>query len=208
MKYTSFSTILAVYPKMIIMRNTCGGCIWQAYRVENEQEETILTKNARHNGFIVQSEPPDYTDETTPGWRNCEEWQFQIEGRLTPRAQKRADVRAVLKDIPRVGPYWLGGYDDWLVSCFSLRSLEDLFGFTPIACYSEHSNGCCHQWMVCTKDGEFYVDHLDCGHRSGYGLQPVKAEDQTYPPHIYDWVFKKIIPNSLSLQPNQTVNNC
>lgn len=62
------------YPKMIIMRNTCGGCIWQAYRVENEQEETILTKNARHNGFIVQSERENYTTETSHGWRDSSEW--------------------------------------------------------------------------------------------------------------------------------------
>lgn len=60
---------------MLIMRNEIRGMIWQAYRVENVQEEKILTKNANTNGFIVESEPENYTDESSPGWRQTPEWQ-------------------------------------------------------------------------------------------------------------------------------------
>lgn len=67
------------YPKMLIMRNESSGCIWQAYIVVNEQEETILTRNARTNGFIVQSEPAGYTEETTPNWRNDQCWKDCLE---------------------------------------------------------------------------------------------------------------------------------
>lgn len=56
------------------MRNQTGGMIWQAYRVDNEREETILTKNAKANYFLVESEQDGYCDETTPNWRNSQEW--------------------------------------------------------------------------------------------------------------------------------------
>ncbi len=62
------------YPKMLVMRNSPNGLIWQSYNVLNEQEERILTKNATENGFIVQTEKADYTDETTPGWRDEPCW--------------------------------------------------------------------------------------------------------------------------------------
>jgi hypothetical protein len=62
------------YPFMLIMRNSPGGMIWQAYEVYNEDEERILTKNANSNGFIVQKENTGYTEETSPGWRESKEW--------------------------------------------------------------------------------------------------------------------------------------
>lgn len=180
---------------MLVMRNTPSGMIWQAYRVANEQEETILTKNAKSNGFIVQCEPPDYTKETTPNWRETSEWKECVTGKLSDRAKGQEAVREILKGIRRDGPYWLDGYKDWLVSCFSLRDPKDLNGFTPIACWSELDT-VCKQWMVCVKDGEFYVDRLfgsDFGR--GYGLKPKLAESQLYPPHVFDWLFKDVIPN-------------
>ena len=60
--------------EMLIMRNSWHGLIWQAYRVQNELEKYILTKNANSNGFIVCVEPADYTVETSPGWRDTKEW--------------------------------------------------------------------------------------------------------------------------------------
>lgn len=63
-----------MYPHMLIMRNTSEGCIWQAYLVQNEQEERILSTNAGKNGFLVQREEADYTTETSPGWRDTPEW--------------------------------------------------------------------------------------------------------------------------------------
>lgn len=62
------------YPFMLIMRNTINGCIWQAYVVQNEIEQTILTDNARHIGFLVEKQSFGYTEETTPGWRDTDEW--------------------------------------------------------------------------------------------------------------------------------------
>jgi len=75
------------FPHMLIMRNSPNGSIWQAYRVENEIEVQILTKNARHNGFIVQKELEDYTTETSPRWRETEEW--------------KAYLRKISDEIPR-----------------------------------------------------------------------------------------------------------
>lgn len=71
--------MITKYPKMLIMRNQPDGMIWQAYRVENETEERILTKNARANGFIVQHESENYTEETSPGWRETREWEICLE---------------------------------------------------------------------------------------------------------------------------------
>jgi hypothetical protein len=97
----------------------------------------------------------------------------------------------------------LGGYNDWLVCCFSLRGPEDLLGYTPIACYSElgkqlkdPNKTACVQYMVLVKDNEYFVDcnRGDVWGR-GYGVKPELAESQSYPPHIYDWVFKDVIPN-------------
>ncbi len=56
------------------MRNTREGCIWQAYSIENDIEKEILTKNASQNGFIVETEDEGYTEETSPGWRETDEW--------------------------------------------------------------------------------------------------------------------------------------
>lgn len=56
------------------MRNIKAGCIWQAYNVNNEQEERILTTNANNNGFIVEQERVGYTEETSPGWRDDQCW--------------------------------------------------------------------------------------------------------------------------------------
>ena len=182
------------FPFMLVMRNSPSGMIWQAYRVENAKEVELLTKSATSNGFIVEQEDADYTDETSPGWRETKEWKDYLAGRLSERAKGQADAHEVLKNIRRDGPYWLDGYHDWLVSCFSLRNLSDLQGFTPIACWSE-LDVVCKQWMVCVKDGRFFVDYLpgDASGR-GYGLKPVSAEEQNYPPHVFDWIFKDVIP--------------
>lgn len=196
------------FPYMLIMRNHPEGVIWQAYEVRDDKEVELLTKTATHNGFLVQKEPAGYADETTPGWRESKEWQDYRAGRLSERAQGQMASREILKPIRRDGPYWLGGYHDWLVSCFSLRNPDDFHSFKPIACWSElvgekpevHPSGYCAQYMVCTKDGQYYVDVLD--HHSGqhgvngYGLNPKMplATEQTYPPHIYDWIFKDVIP--------------
>lgn len=59
---------------MLIMRNTINGCIWQAYIAKNNIEKFILTKNAEKNGFIVQIEKDNYTEETSPEWRESKEW--------------------------------------------------------------------------------------------------------------------------------------
>lgn len=61
-------------PKMLIMRNSPGGMIWHAYRVETEVEETILRRNATSHGFLVETALADYTEETSPGWRDTPEW--------------------------------------------------------------------------------------------------------------------------------------
>ena len=190
------------FPYMLIMRNSYGGCIWQAYTVRDEKEVELLTKTATHNGFLVQKEPAGYADETTPGWRDSQEWKDYRAGKLSGWALGQQQCREILKNIRRDGPYWLGGYHDWLVSTFSLRSPDDLQGFTPIACWSEiiksqaHPHGLCTQYMVCIKDGQYYVDVLGSGQHgvNGYGLSPVLATEQTYPPHIYDWIFKDVIP--------------
>lgn len=190
------------FPYMLIMRNSYGGCIWQAYEVRDEKEVELLTKTATHNGFLVQKEPAGYIDETTPGWRDSQEWKDYRAGKLSGRALGQQQCREILKDIRRDGPYWLGGYHDWLVSTFSLRSPDDLQGFTPIACWSEIiktqacPSGLCMQYMVCIKDGQYYVDVLGSGQHgiNGYGLAPTLATEQTYPPHIYDWIFKDVLP--------------
>lgn len=180
---------------MLIMRNQIGGMIWQAYRVENEREAELLSRSAKHNGFIVQTEDVDYAEETTPEWRETQEWKDYLAGKLSPRAQGQERVREVLKPIRRDGPYWLGGYNDWLVSCFSLRDLDDLHGFTPIACWSELSDNQCKQWMVCVRNNNYYVDaHFGSDSGRGYGLKPTPADEQIYPPHVYDWIFKTVIP--------------
>ena len=62
------------YPYMIIMRNEPSGMIWQAYTVRDAVEETLLTKTARHNGFIVEREELGYTTETFSGWREDACW--------------------------------------------------------------------------------------------------------------------------------------
>lgn len=67
------------YPYMLIMRNSTHGMIWQAYTVHNEQEQRILTKNANANGFIVQTEYLGYTTETSPGWRDTDDWRKCLE---------------------------------------------------------------------------------------------------------------------------------
>lgn len=183
------------FPKMLVMRNSLGGMIWQAYRIENEKERELLSNSARKNGFIVQEEDADYTDETSPGWRNTPEWKDYVAGKPSPRAQGQARVREVLKPIRRDGPYWLGGYENWLVCCFSLRDLDDLHGFTPFACWSECGSKELKQWMVCMKDGRVYVDRLfGSDRRTTYGLEPKPFEEMTYPPHIFDWI--KSVVNS------------
>ena len=184
------------FPYMLIMRNCTGGMIWQAYTVENEKEAERLTSTARANGYVVQKQEAGYIDETCPGWRNSEDWQAFITGTPTKKQEQLQQVYDILKTIKRDGPYWLGGYKDWLVCCYSIRSIEDLHGFTPIACWSESSEKCCKQWMVCVKDGKFYIDKLfgTDGARD-YGLAPVPIDSINYPPHIFDWIFKTIIPN-------------
>lgn len=183
------------YPKQLIMRNTYGGMIWQAYTIENAEEETILTKNARSNGFMVQSEPVGYTDETSPGWRDDESWKkclLRYRNPNDPIILKEDKHYTIFSKIKRDGPYWLGGYKDWLICCYSVRSINDLKGFTPIACYSE-LDGCCKQWLLCRKDGEYYIDRLfgtDGGR--GYGLNPIKLDEQLLPSYIFDWVKKYI----------------
>lgn len=62
------------FPFMLIMRNSIGGMIWQAYEVMEDKEVELLTKSARSNGFRVDHEPSGYTDESTPGWRDSQEW--------------------------------------------------------------------------------------------------------------------------------------
>jgi hypothetical protein len=194
---------MKTFPYMLIMRNSRGGVIWQAYEVRNETEVKLLTKTATHNGFLVQEEEVGYADETTPGWRDTQEWKDYLAGKLSPRALGQERVREVLKDIRRDGPYWLTGYHDWLVSCFSLRDLDDLHGFTPIACWSELDGNKCKQWMVCVKDDKFYVDQLHGMDASrGYGLKPQLAESLTLPPHVFDWVFKDVIPKYLENHDN------
>lgn len=183
------------FPCTLVMRNNSDGCIWQAYRVENDQEVQLLTETAQLNGFLVKKEEDCYATETCPGWRNTPEWQARITGVPTEKQKRQQPVYDLLKTIKRDGPYWLGGYKDWLVACFSIRDLSDFQGVTPIACWSE-SGDCCKQWMVCVKDGQFFVDQnfgTDSGR--GYGLKPVPVDSLSYPPHIYDWIFKTIIPN-------------
>lgn len=67
------------FPFMLVMRNNPHGLIWQAYEVENEDEVAILTKNARHNGFVVMREDSGYTTETSPGWRDSDGWKRCLE---------------------------------------------------------------------------------------------------------------------------------
>lgn len=62
------------FPFMLVMRNNPHGLIWQAYEVANETEATILTKNAKANGFCVMREDAGYTEETSPGWRDSPGW--------------------------------------------------------------------------------------------------------------------------------------
>ena len=62
------------YPYMLIMRNTPDGCIWQSYIVENDTEEHLITNSARSNGFLVNQEELGYTSETSPGWRETQDW--------------------------------------------------------------------------------------------------------------------------------------
>jgi hypothetical protein len=183
-----------VFPYMLIMRNSSGGMIWQAYSVQTEKEVELLTQSATRNGFLVQKEPDGYTDETTPGWRDSQEWKDYSAGRLSERAKGQEVVREVLKNIRRDGPYWLGGYKDWLIACFSIRNMDDLHGFTPLACWSELSGGMCKQWFVFKKDGQAYVDYFagNVGNR-GYGVKPVLATELTYPPHVFDWLFKDVL---------------
>jgi len=184
------------FPYMLVMRNSHSGCIWQSYRVENDKEVELLTSTARSDGFLVQKELADYTDETCPGWRNDAEWQARITGIPTEKQKKQQLVYDIMKTIKRNGPYWLSGYKDWLVSCYSIQYINDLQGFTPIACWSECSDDCCKQWLVCVKDGEFYMDkNFGTDRGRGYGLKPVPVESIIYPPHIFDWIFKTIIPN-------------
>jgi len=176
---------------MLIMRNSVGGMIWQAYEVHDTKEVELLTKSATSNGFVVQQEEIGYTDETTLGWRDTQEWKDYRAG----RAEGQNQVREVLKGIRRDGPYWLGGYNDWLVCCFSLRNLDDLHGFMPIACWSELDSRQCKQWMVFTKNERFYIDQLFGGDSGrGYGVKPVMADSVLLPTHIFDWVFKDVIP--------------
>jgi len=184
------------FPYMLVMRNTRSGCIWQAYEVENDKEVQLLTESARSNCFFVNKELAGYTDETSPGWRNTPEWQSRITGVLTEEQKSQQLVYDILKTIKRDGPYWLSGYKDWLVCCYSIRDMGDMHGYMPIACWSEYSDKCFKQWLVCVKDGKFYVDKLfGTDHRCGYGLKIVPVESCDYPPHIYDWIFKTIIPN-------------
>lgn len=61
-------------PHMLIMRATPDGCIWQAYRVETEQERHLIARTARKNGFFVEQQAADYAEETSPGWRDTPEW--------------------------------------------------------------------------------------------------------------------------------------
>lgn len=182
------------YPKMLIIRNTVGGMICQAYKVETEKEVELLSKSARSNGFIVQEEHTDFCEETTPNWRNTKEWFEYSNGIESERAKGQRLVREILKNIRRDGPYWLGGYNDWLVSCYSLRNPEDLKGYTPIACWSELSNNMCKQWLVLLKDNDVFIDYLpgNAGGR-GYGIKPIKVDTITYPSHIFDWIFKDVL---------------
>lgn len=175
------------------MRNSPEGMIWQAYNVDDEEEETILTQNAKTNGFIVSREVAGYTEETCPDWRESEAWAKSLKYFRDPSSKPENKVYSILKNIRRDGPYWLGGYKDWLVACFSLRSEEDLKGFTPIACYSELIKEGCVQWMVLTKDDCYYVDKHDF-RVSGrdYGVFPVKHSELLYPSHIFDWLYKEL----------------
>jgi len=68
-----------IYPHMLVMRNEPNGMIWQAYRVENDIEKRILTRNARKNGFIVFDEPDGCCSEEWPGWRETEGWKKLLE---------------------------------------------------------------------------------------------------------------------------------
>lgn len=100
---------------MLIMRNSVRGCIWQAYTVETEQEAKLLTESAKSNWFIVEEQPVGYSEETSPGWKDSQEWQDRLVGRLSERAKGQEESCFLLKDIRRDGPYWLSGYKDWLV---------------------------------------------------------------------------------------------
>jgi len=64
---------------MLIMRNSLGGMIWQAYHVENDKEAKLLTATATKNGFRVEKEPTGYTEETSPGWRDTQGWKDYYE---------------------------------------------------------------------------------------------------------------------------------
>jgi hypothetical protein len=179
-------------PHMLIMRNSPDGLIWQAYEVRTEQERQVLTENATRNGFVVQHESINYTEETSPGWRDSKEWKNCLFYRKSPEKHPSFPVYEIFKKVKRCGPYWLGGYRDWLVACYSVRNLEDMHGFTPVACWSE-LDGCCKQWLLCEKDGEFYVDYLSGNDMNrGYGLKPMKVTEQAYPPHVFDWVFNEL----------------
>lgn len=59
---------------------------------------------------------------------------------------------------------------------------------------------CCIQWLVLVKAGEFFVDcNRGDDHGRGCGVKPEPAESLTYPPHVFDWLFKSVIPKHLNL---------
>ena len=158
---------------MLVMRNTPGGCIWQAYTVENNQEVELLTATAEKNAFLVERKPAGYTRETFPGWREAREWKDYRDGTPTPR-QALLDV---LKGVRCEGPYWVGeGRIGWLANCFNLRNLKDLKGFKPISCWSgmkKKTEPHCFQYLVCTKNRRRYIDIRRGSDRvKGYGLKP------------------------------------
>ena len=185
------------YPKTLVIRNSYGGMIWQAYHIHNDEEKDILESNAQKHGFICFVKDYNYTDETSPGWRETNEWKECLGKRRNPEKFPENPIYSIFSKVKRYGPYWLSGYKDWLIFCYSVRSIDDLKGFEPIACYSELSKGCSRQWLICKKDGEFYIDKNfgNENRKCGYGLQPVKIDSNLYESHIYDWI-KSIIKNT------------
>lgn len=79
------------YPYMLVIRNSYGGMIWQAYTVQNDKEVELLTRSARSRGFIVQTERAGYTEETTPGWRDTQGWQDYLAKHSPPCEKEKPE---------------------------------------------------------------------------------------------------------------------
>lgn len=108
--------------------------------------------------------------------------------------QEEEKLKDIFENIILNGTHYSKEYKQWLRYCFLIRNLNDLKGFTPIACYSKTKDGHLTHWLVCVKDGKYFVDINDNESPRHAGLHCKSFEEIKCPSHVYEWIINIAIP--------------